>query len=277
MPSQNLSEYYFIDEELSENITSYNDAGGLAYDAFTKDTEDALKDFVKKYESKFATEPSVLQRAFSLGDSASLKTYEFVRRNPDLYISFWVFSSRMVRTALVSPDTLLKIYNKAYSDKYKGYKAAKHLEALIENKIAVRSNKNFPEFSVVDIGNNKIESRKLRGKYVLIQFWASWCTPCIQEMPDLKELNKKYKGQEFLLISFSIDKDSSAFRKALQNYSMDWAQVFGDNRLYDSLAYIPIPQVYLIDKSGRTIYNSTSIADNDRSVLKKLLAEHLQR
>ena len=171
----------------------------------------------------------------------------------------------------------MKVYKTAYSKKYERYKAAKHLEALITNKIAVRSNKNFPHISAVDIENNKIELSKLRGKYVLIQFWASWCVPCIQEMPDLKMLNEKYKGPEFIMISFSIDKNLSAFRKALQKYSMDWTQVYGDDRLYNSLSLIPIPQIYLVDKSGRTIYNNTSSIDPDMSLLKKMLIEHLKR
>lgn len=236
-----------------------------------------MNGFVQKNKEKFGSDTTMLKKAFALGDSLSFKRFEFIRRFPNSYVSFWIFFSRVVRSSIVVPDTLMKVYNTSYSRKYKAYKAAKHLEATILNKIAVRSNKLFPDFSAVDIENNKIELSRLKGKYVLIQFWASWCIPCLKEMPDLKKLHEKYKGSEFILISYSIDKDSSAFRKSLQRYAMDWTQIFGDDRLYHSLAYVPIPQIYLLDKTGRTIYNNVSTIDNDLVLLKELLLEHLKR
>ncbi|HEU5165984.1 MAG TPA: TlpA disulfide reductase family protein, partial [Chitinophagaceae bacterium] len=135
----------------------------------------------------------------------------------------------------------------------------------------------FPDFSTLDINNNRIELSKLKGKYVLIQVWASWCVPCIQEVPDLKIIYDKYKNSDFALISFSIDKDSSAFKKSLVKYSMNWTQVLGDANLCSLLGTIMVPQLYLIDKNGLTIYNGTNTKDLNLMLLKKVLSERLQK
>lgn len=119
-------------------------------------------------------------------------------------MAFWLFESHIVHTETVKPDTLMNLYNTILTDRYKNSKAGAFIASLIKNKIAITSNGNFPDFSVSDIRGNKVESSKLRDKLVLIQFWASWCRPCLEELPVLKELNEEYKDQDFKLISFSI-------------------------------------------------------------------------
>jgi len=94
-------------------------------------------------------------------------------------------------------------------------------------------------------------------------------------MPGLKTIHDKYNSADFTLMSFSLDKDSSAFRKALEKYSMTWTQILGDHHLLDALAYYPIPQLYLVDKTGHTIYNSTVTSDSDLVLLNNILSERL--
>lgn len=67
----------------------------------------------------------------------------------------------------------------------------------------------------------------------------------------------------------------TAFRRAVEKYGMDWPQVFGDQRLYEAMAYGFVPQLYLLDKSGRPIYNTTSIRDKDMTLLENILEERL--
>jgi len=268
-----ISGYFAIDEQGSVNLVSYKRLGGADHDAFLKPANDTMIRFYKENKDRFGTEPALLQKAFALGDAILYKELEFVKQHPDLYISFWAFQNGIIRTDLLTPDSLLVFYQTVLPGKYKNSEAARYTLNLLKNKIAVRSGGTFPDFSAVDIEKKTYSSASLKGRYVLIQFWASWCKPCIQEVPLLKTLNEKYKEAPFTLISFSIDKDSLAFRKAIEQHAMDWPQVFGDERLYNALSVVPIPQLYLVDKKGNTIYNSNAIRDSDLRVLKKILAD----
>ncbi|MFT4152986.1 TlpA family protein disulfide reductase [Parafilimonas sp.] len=193
----------------------------------------------------------------------------------NIQIPFWLFESHIARIDLIKPDTLMELYNTVLTDRYKNSKAATYLVSVIKNKIAITSNSIFPDFSVLDIHGNSIESSKLRNKFVLVQFWASWCRPCLDELPSLKELNEEYKDQDFKLISFSIDEDSTAFRKAIEKYSMNWAQIFRGRPLFNSLGGSEIPQLYLINKSGKVIYNKETSNDWNLVLLRKILSERL--
>lgn len=269
-------QFYSIDERSSVNVVSYNALGGAEYESFKKEKEDILLNFYYNNRSNLGKEPALVNKAFALSDSLTAKKLEFINRSPDLYISFWVFISEMFRVNSPGAEKLLELYSTKFPDNFKRSKAGEYVANTLRNKITIASNGPFPDFSVSDINNNKIESSKLRGRYVLIQFWASWCIPCIEEIPDLKKINDRYNDSTLTIISFSIDKNEPAFRKAIEKHAMDWPQVFGDTRLYNSLAHVPIPQLYLIDPQGRTIYNSVNIFDADLTLLKKLISERLK-
>lgn len=274
IPSADSLKYFTIDEKASPHIISYDKAGGAKFDAFIKERFDIFIRYYNENKHRFGMDTAALEKGFRLGDTLCYREIEFIRQFPDSYISFWNFLSKSVRTTLLSPAKIMELY-KLFPDKYKSTPAGLYMASIIQNKINITSHTAFPDFAVKDTKNNKIESAKLRGKYVLIQFWASWCAPCREELPNLKAYYDKYKNKDFELISFSVDKDSTAFRQAIKKYEMDWPQVFGDRRLYEAMAYWPIPQLYLLDKSGRPIYNTTSIRDNDMTLLKNILEERL--
>ncbi|TWF42317.1 thiol-disulfide isomerase/thioredoxin [Chitinophaga polysaccharea] len=274
IPSTDSLKYFTIDEKASPHIISYDKAGGAAFDAFIKERFDIFIRYYHENKHRFGMDTAALGKGFRLGDTLSYREMDFIRQFPDSYISFWTFLSKSVRTILLSPAKLMELYD-LFPDKYKSTPAGLYLATIIQNKINIDAHTAFPDFTVTDIKNNKIESARLRGKYVLIQFWASWCAPCREELPNLKAYYDKYKNKDFELISFSIDKDSTAFHRAVEKYGMDWPQVFGDHRLYEAMANWPIPQLYLLDKSGRPIYNTTSIRDKDMTLLKNILEERL--
>jgi peroxiredoxin len=114
-----------------------------------------------------------------------------------------------------------------------------------------------PDFTMNDPAGNPISLSSLRGKVVLIDFWASWCGPCRKENPNVVALYQKYHGKGFEILGVSLDKSKEEWVKAIQNDQLSWLHVsdlqFWQNtaaRLYSVNA---IPQSYLIDKSGKII------------------------
>lgn len=128
-----------------------------------------------------------------------------------------------------------------------------------------------PEFTVVNKDGKEMKLNELiQGKqYILIDFWASWCGPCRKEIPNLKKQYELYKDKGFEIISISIDKDSKAWEKALQEEKLTWPN-FRDIKENISALYKvkAIPTMYLIDQNG------TMVAENARGKeLDKKLTE----
>ncbi len=211
----------------------------------------------------------------ALSDSLFFRKLAFIKSHPSLYISPWTFSTIIANSDKIAADTLLELYHELVPNSYKSTKAGIYTESLIQNKINIAAKGQFPAFSAVDTKGHSIESPHLRGRYVLIQIWASWCQPCIEELPVLNTINNQYKDAGLELISFSIDDDSTAFRKAIDKYAMSWAQVL-DSRLYHALGGGGVPKIYLLDKTGAVIYDRTSTKDFDLILLRKLLSERLE-
>jgi len=94
-----------------------------------------------------------------------------------------------------------------------------------------------------------------RSKIVLLDFWASWCQPCIEKFPELLEAQNKYGASNLQIISFSIDKNKEAWVKALNKYKLPWPQVVDlagvDGPTPKDYGIIFIPTSLLIDKEGK--------------------------
>ncbi|HET6206288.1 MAG TPA: TlpA disulfide reductase family protein [Terracidiphilus sp.] len=108
--------------------------------------------------------------------------------------------------------------------------------------------KTAPDFKVSD-GSNSIQLADYRGKVVLLNFWASWCGPCIQETPALVELHHEHP--ELAILAVSIDEDPSAYQRFLNRFHVDLKTVRDPDqkvaKLYGTDGW---PETYIIDRKG---------------------------
>jgi thiol-disulfide isomerase/thioredoxin len=115
--------------------------------------------------------------------------------------------------------------------------------------------KNAPDFEIKSFNGGVIQLSAYKGKIVLLDFWASWCQPCIEMFPELLAVLKKYGTSNVQIISFSIDKSEEAWKKALIKYKLPWPQVVDlsgvDGTTPKNYGIIFIPTSLLIDKQGR--------------------------
>jgi len=94
----------------------------------------------------------------------------------------------------------------------------------------------------------------LKGKVVLLDFWATWCPPCRVEVPNLLEIYRKFKDEDFVLISVSLDRDLTAARKFVKDKEMDWVHIIDweAGREIATLYQVEyIPSTFVINRKGK--------------------------
>lgn len=112
-----------------------------------------------------------------------------------------------------------------------------------------------PLFEVESLEGKKIRLQDLRGKVVLLAFWASWCGECVAEIPMLKELHTAFGSNErFAMLGLSLDRSVETVRSFTESQAMNWTQgILGDwsrSNIPSSYAVSYIPATYLIDQDG---------------------------
>lgn len=211
-----------------------------------------------------------------------LKRVEFTRLNPDSYVSLYYFNQQLLNSIRIEPDSLLKIYS-YLSPKLQATALGKSVLGSIKRKQSLLLHQIMPDFSFKTNKKEETSLSAFRGqKYVLLCFWASWCGPCIRNIPFLKQVNETYARKGLQIISVSLDKDILSWSAAVEKYGLTWLQTCdlpeytGKSKLSTLYEVHLIPQYFLIDKTGKLIYqNILSNEGNDHLVLKKVLEKEL--
>ncbi|HLW88826.1 MAG TPA: TlpA disulfide reductase family protein [Terriglobales bacterium] len=107
-----------------------------------------------------------------------------------------------------------------------------------------------PDFIVQD-SDRKVELRDFQGKILVLNFWATWCAPCVEEMPSLVQLQQRLRDKGVTVVGVSIDVDGDAYHRFLTNYKIDFLTVrdpaHKSSDLYGTFKY---PETYIIDRKG---------------------------
>jgi thiol-disulfide isomerase/thioredoxin len=130
-----------------------------------------------------------------------------------------------------------------------------------------------PDFAAVAVDGRMIRLSELRGKVVVLDFWATWCGPCRRMIPHERELVKKHSSDPFAFLGISLDDDLAELRRVLSAEKMFWPTIRDDRREiakhYDVHA---MPTIYVLDRAGVIRFKDVRGADLDQAVAG-LLAE----
>jgi thiol-disulfide isomerase/thioredoxin len=119
-----------------------------------------------------------------------------------------------------------------------------------------------------------ISLKNLKGKYILLDFWASWCAPCLQSIPIMKEIYKNHRKEKLVIIGVNIDSDFNLLKNAELKYQIDWLDIFDKNSKIANLYTVDkIPTFFLIDQSGAIIFRGEGLGDKE--ILRSILNEKL--
>ena len=107
-----------------------------------------------------------------------------------------------------------------------------------------------PDFSVQD-ADRRIALNQFRGKVVVLNFWATWCAPCVEEMPSLVHMQQRLKDRGVTVLAVSVDRDGGSYQKFLRDHNISLLTVRDEkqqsNNLYGTFKF---PETYVIDRNG---------------------------
>ncbi len=136
-----------------------------------------------------------------------------------------------------------------------------------------------PDFTAATISGEQLRLSGLRGHYVLISFWGSWCGPCRKENPGLVQLYNKYKdanfqqAEGFEVVGIGIEENEARWRRAIESDGLDWpyhildkasSLRFFDSELAQKFGVKQVPTKYLLDEKGRIIAVNPSVEEMDK-------------
>lgn len=227
-----------------------------------KETEDAIEGVNKKYYA--ATDEQREDEEFVNGlrdeivplfDKLKAIDADYVKSAKN-YISLNILDQNLGADNVLEYEAYFKSFPVDLQSSDKGKSLAERISSL--KTVAVGA--IAPDFSLPDTAGNQLALSSLRGKYVLVDFWASWCGPCRQENPNLVAAFNKYKDKGFTILGVSLDNPGKkdAWLKAIADDKLEqWPQVSDLKGWKSDAAALysvrSIPQNFLLDKDGKII------------------------
>lgn len=147
---------------------------------------------------------------------------------------------------------------------------------MIENPRRAREN-YAPQFSVTTSDGEYITVEDLRGKVVLLDFWATWCAPCVASVPSLRALHKRYEKERFVMIAISSDREAETWRAFTAKNQMVWPQYRDrDSKVQRAFDVRAFPTYIVIDHEGITRFRSTGFGSAGTGTIEEAIRKALK-
>lgn len=237
----------------SQYAVDYNNyIAWLVSKKVTNKLNDIEKRSEKASESKDTIQAEKLYEEYKKVDSIkTLIAKEWVMKHPTSSVSAYVlYHDVRGKTSIKALETVL---NKL-SPKAKANFFGNELQAEINATKATAMGKIAPDFIQNDTSGKPVSLRDFRGKYLLIDFWASWCIPCREENPTLIKAFKEFQDKNFAILSVSLDSDKDKWLQAIKKDNLIWTQVsdlkFWDNEVAKQYNIQSVPYNLLLNPDG---------------------------
>ncbi|MFN8348297.1 MAG: TlpA disulfide reductase family protein [Spirosomataceae bacterium] len=188
-----------------------------------------------------------------IDEQIAVKAKEFVQTNPESAVSAWLVRSKFFYgedSELATMYGYLK--GEALTSTY-----AKDLKKKIDINAKTGVGQIAMDFTQNDVNEKPVSLSSLRGKYVLVDFWASWCGPCRQENPNIVKAYNQYKDKGFTVLGVSLDQKKEPWLKAIEKDQLTWTHVsdlkYWQNEVAVQYGINSIPASYLLDSNGKII------------------------
>jgi len=257
--SSNGAVFYFEKGTIHLTIKKDNKFPGLSGTPLNKDFNDYYVMMGRLVDSMNAANPNAHYTQFS----KELKTerlhlmQQFVPAHSNSLLALYQLNNNVARF----PDEvseLAKLYGQ-FSPEVRSSTQGKEMASLIKGLSSNKVGDIAVDFSLPDSTGKMVKLNNFRGKYVLLDFWATWCIPCMEEMPNVASAYRKYQDKNFTVLGVSLDRPDTRllWEKTIKEKNMEWTQV-SDLKWWNSEAALlynvqGVPANFLIDPTGKII------------------------
>lgn len=235
-----LKRYQISGSEDSEKLKEYDNL----FNIYSKISSQLDNEYVSKIKLAKNKADSDALLAFYLpkfeknNEISSEKTLQFVNDNKGSLAAF--FATKALDT--YKYEQQLITYADAIKDKFPGNLAVDRFLKHIAEIKPISIGHKAPDFTLLDIDNKPVKLSDYRGKYVIIDFWASWCPPCRQENPNMVKMYAKFKDKGLNILGISLDDDRKPWLQAIADDKLTWRHA-SEYKKFDG----PIEKLYKIE------------------------------
>lgn len=228
-----------------------NDLKSLLLQRMQIKDPDFFTEAEKRDTARVSRNKAALEQIFYQEADAKLA---FAARYPNSYVSLMALSDvSRINSYIFETDTVFRMLPESLQQTPEGKKIS---DRILKKKQVLPGMKTV-DFTLPDSHNNMISLSSFNGKYVLLDFWASWCGPCREEHPNLKQVYEQYRSRGLVVISVSIDTDKQKWLNAIAKDGLTWPQLSdlkaNQSEVYLAYGITSIPANFLIDLNGIVI------------------------
>ncbi|MBP6794349.1 MAG: AhpC/TSA family protein [Saprospiraceae bacterium] len=196
---------------------------------------------------------SITSILMNMEKESNVKNVDFAKKHPTSMLSAYIG----LMSGSSGGDLDLSGLYKLLSEEVKNSFFGTRLKTMVEASEKTAMNAIAPDFEGMTPDGKVLKLSQFKGKYVLIDFWASWCGPCRQENPNVVKLYNNYKANGFEILGVSLDQEKEKWVSAISEDQLTWPHISDLKGWKSSIAALygvqGIPQNFLIDKDGKII------------------------
>lgn len=225
------------------------------YQASVKNITDQEENLYKQYDSAHKNnDTATLAKVESLIDTLDkqndAKTKVFIAAHPKSFVSLNELQGMTYSTPYADLEKMFTGLDTLVQNSHSGTKLAAQLAIMQKTSVGQPA----PAFTQNDVNGKPVSLSDFKGKYLLVDFWASWCGPCRAENPNVVKAYNEYKDKNFTILGVSLDEDSSAWKKAIDHDNLTWTEVSDvkgwKNAAAGEYGVNAIPANFLVDPNG---------------------------
>lgn len=248
-----------------------------------------IRDFTNAFANTFGVADSLEQKfgqeltqydvkrfGYQTLDSARTSVLQYIEeRKAQAYARMFLVAERIGEMPL---DVATPSYNQ-FLEEYSNFpQYTSFLETFYQQIESVSPGNPAVPFTLLNKNEQPVQMKDFSGKYVLLDFWASWCIPCLDEFGHMEKLYKDFSRDQFEIVAISIEKDSLRWRQSLQQFDNPWPQLYGGNgfqqETFQTYRGGGIPFYILIGPDGNILrYNDIRPSFNLPTLLDSLITQ----